>query len=344
MARQGATVVTTLPGIAGCSDDVALALDFLPVEPDAADAVAQAMARLTSVRALRLTGHYEEARGEAIEAMRIADATGHDPTRARVLFALAWTETALLELDDAERHVREGWYLAETHGLGEMALRGVIDLADNLRVQERFDEAWHMVELAEAKARFFAEKLGPQGDLAFQRAAILAGRGRGDDAVASFEHALRIREEHFGPEHVVVASSRFQYGQALLDMGRLEEAREQIEASLRIYAAHPDTDPIVAAPARVELAWLDHLADARGDATERLAELCRVLEDAGPPYRLDVLRCRLHAGQAHLALGDAGRAERELADARAIAVRVLGEDAPTTARVGAALPRADTTP
>jgi tetratricopeptide (TPR) repeat protein/tRNA A-37 threonylcarbamoyl transferase component Bud32 len=339
IARRGVTVVTTLPGLPGCSDDEALALDFLPVEPAAADAVARAMARLTSARAHRLTGHYEEARTEAVAALQAAEASGHDPTRARALFALAWTETALLELDEAERHVRAGWYLAETHGLGEMALRGVIDLSDSLRVQERFDEAWHMVELAEAKARFFPAKAGPEGDLAFQRASILAGRGRGKEAIAFFEDALRFREERFGAEHVAMAGTRLYYGQALADLGRLDAAREQLEASARIYDAQLDADPLVVAAARAELARLDDLAGRHAGAATSLGDLCGLLVAGGAPYRLDLMRCRLHAGHAHLAQHDARRAARELEQAHAIALDVLGPRAPSTVRAAEALAR-----
>lgn len=328
-ARQGEAIVAMLPDPATCTHDEELATHFLPVEAEQAEAVAHARAHMLALRALRLSGRYEEARAEGLEALRFAEMGSHPPTRARALFALAWVETALLELDDAEHHVRAGWEVTEANGLGELSLRAVIDLADNLRVQERHEEARHMLDLAEAKARFLREGAGPRSDVAFQRAALLAATSQTRDAVPLFERAVEMRVELFGPRHLAVARTRMHFARLLAARAELVRAQEQLDEAEAIIATDGTALPVAMVIVRAEAANLERLSGRHEEALGALLPICEELRDAGPAHRLERVRCLLHAGEAASVLGRSEVASASYDAARSTALEVLGPDRPS---------------
>jgi tetratricopeptide (TPR) repeat protein len=106
-------------------------------------------------------------------------------------------------------------------------------LASVLADEHATEEALEKLELAEGSAREVKD-LHTLAALAHNGAFVLSRAGRIDDAIASFERAVDLNTQVYGPQHREVAASRASLGMELLGAGRTDEARTQLQTALVI--------------------------------------------------------------------------------------------------------------
>ena len=95
--------------------------------------------------------------------------------------------------------------------------------------------------------------------------------GSADLAIETLQHALELREQHWGPDHVVIAETLNTLGVALSEGGLVEEGLAAWERALEIYAANGNPEPEMEATTRGNLARI-LLARGRMDDAELLLE------------------------------------------------------------------------
>src|SRR5262249_16558409 len=134
--------------------------------------------------------------------------------------------------DVAERTLGPAHYLvaAAHNGLGNVALKNE-DFEAALGEYRRAHEI--LVQATGAASVVGAMALGNVAD-------ALRGRGREDEARATYEAALAIEEKVLGAEHAEVGRILLQLGGVSLDGGRTRQARPYLERALRLFEKIPD--------------------------------------------------------------------------------------------------------
>jgi serine/threonine protein kinase len=254
----------SVPGVAGCRDDEALAREAIPPDPESAEAVGRVAAELVTLRARVLTG--EELRAVAIgrAAVETADASGHAPSRVRARYALAWALSRTGNLQGAEQELRAGWLLAEAQGLDDLQIRGALDLSGVLRERGRASEADAMLDVASAKASRAPQPAGLASDFAVQRGRSHLDAGRIELAIASFDEALAAREALFGPDHVAIAWTSLDLARAHARAKMAVDVRRDLRRATNVLALYP---PSALANAEL-LAAEAELAELEGRAAD----------------------------------------------------------------------------
>jgi eukaryotic-like serine/threonine-protein kinase len=172
-----------LPALAVCADPRALTERVpLPADPTAVERIARARARITGVAALTLANRVEQAKAEATEARREADATGWPEVRAEAALAQG---ALLTELKDRGAGIvlKEAAHFAAQAHADDLGAAALVALVDHL-AEDKQDAAaaLAMVEMADLVMRRGGDDAELRTRLYRQRAAALLVRGQVDDA------------------------------------------------------------------------------------------------------------------------------------------------------------------
>jgi len=202
--------------------------------PTADDAAGEQLrARLQDARLRYVAQPGVEDFTELVAIADDAEATGHEEIGAQAL-ALAGERLSEHErAHEAEAVLRRAATLAVASGSREAMVAAWSLLASVLADEGRVDEAAEKLELARGSARGM-DDTRMQAALAHNGGLVLARRGRLEDAIASFEHAIVLNTEVYGPQHREVAVNRGALGHELRRAGRIDDARTQLELALMI--------------------------------------------------------------------------------------------------------------
>jgi len=254
------------------------------------------------------------------------------PERVGYLPHLAEAHAGLGELDEAgEAYRRSLAHWEEIHGPDSAeAATGLHYLARIRQKQGRYAEAEELL----LRAVGIGERLGPRsvtlGASHGEIALLYQEMGRREEAAGSYRRALAIHEQHYGPDHVEVATLLLNQGSLLRDMGDRARAREGYERALTIFEASYGEVHAHVATALTNLAGLRlDLGDLEG-AMPLLERSVAVYEQTVGPDHEWVASGLNNLAMVHQQLGDLQTAWELLARAVAIWERALGPDHPNT--------------
>jgi DNA-binding CsgD family transcriptional regulator len=228
----------------------ALAAAVAPLRADGANGLLPAaLGRLAFAEAAE--GRLAAAGATAAEGLRLAEETGQLTWACRHRALLAWAAAAAGREEECRAAAQDAFRLAARHGLGlsadiAAAALGELELALG-RPEEalaRFSElSHHLVRVAAAPSLVEAAARAGQSDVASAASAALeawidadapprlhallercrALCSEGDEAIAHFDEALRLRAD---------ARTRLLYGEFLRRARRRREARAQLQSAL----------------------------------------------------------------------------------------------------------------
>jgi tetratricopeptide (TPR) repeat protein/predicted Ser/Thr protein kinase len=219
------TAVAGLPSIAGCADVEALTA-VAPVEKSKRAAVDALQGKLAKAAALQLTGQYAPATEIVKPAVKDATALDYAP----VLAQAKWLEGDLL--------YRAGDYPASVAALGEAtqhAARGRDDRTATKALtlmagvvgyaQGKLDEGMALALAADAWSARAGRVPEDEAELADIRGLLYDAKGEPLKSEPFYKHALALREQLYGKDHLMVALSLNNLAGVPQTLGKLTEAR-----------------------------------------------------------------------------------------------------------------------
>ncbi|MEM9458243.1 MAG: serine/threonine-protein kinase [Myxococcota bacterium] len=315
-------VLAVLGSIDQCSDDPRLALDAERVEPPSAalaPRVAEIDEQLARVDALQAAGLFAEAM-HATEALADDPGLAHEPTAAKVEYALGSTLAPMGRAQEALVSQSKALWMAEAVGDAELAVRAARDRLSILAVLGRLDEAMRWVPHAQALARRNGDPLDSihlelvLADLDATQGRISEARDRLVAAVAAlyaddFEPTARAR---------LMSTALGSLAYALMELGKHEDAvyyaEQALEQTEQIYGQHHPTYGLNCYRAGVVL-----LATRRPErAVQLLQRAVEIHEASVSPVHPNTLAAKQAYARALRAIG-------RLHEARELGARTLAE-------------------
>jgi DNA-binding CsgD family transcriptional regulator len=222
------------------------AVRLIPVEPPS-EARARALAGLAQITMLQR--HYDESRGLAEEAIRLARAVGARQIEGHALTTLASTQVQFGEVETADANMLEALAIARSVDNVDDVGRAYANRVDVLAVAGRLEEALDLAREAVVAARelgilemFGTHCLCNAADLLYQL-------GRWEECEAAVREA-----EDIGPTGINVILLREMRGRLAMAHGRFDDAAEHLRVARDFGARTADGQFI--APAHASLAEL----------------------------------------------------------------------------------------
>jgi tetratricopeptide (TPR) repeat protein/tRNA A-37 threonylcarbamoyl transferase component Bud32 len=225
-----------LPAIDRCADIESLQADMpFPADPAIATWVDDVRAGLAHARALRLAGHFEEARDVASAWTPAAEAIAYAPLHAEAALEQGLVLDALTHYGPAEARLEHAMQVALAAGAWSRAAEAGAHLAHVVGFSaRRTDEGTTYAELAVS----LAEGAGGESDvlaLALTAAAQVAeARGDFEGAEDRARRALKLRRDRFGEDDPRVAGSETTLAQILEQRGHPAEAEALLAHALEV--------------------------------------------------------------------------------------------------------------
>ncbi|HEY4058903.1 MAG TPA: tetratricopeptide repeat protein, partial [Kofleriaceae bacterium] len=221
------TGISGLPSVADCGDIAALtSIVPLPVEPDRRARAETLENTLARAAALQLAGQYDDAAALVKSVLADAEKLDYAP-------ALAMAKWLQGDLD-----YRSGDYAAAATALREAvaaAARGRDDRTATKALtllsgivgyaQGKLDEGMQLANDADAWSERAGRVDEDEAELADMRGLLHDAKGEPLVAKPFYEKALALREEIYGPDHLMVALSLNNLAGIPYTLGKLDEAR-----------------------------------------------------------------------------------------------------------------------
>ncbi len=285
---RASELATTLPSLNGCSDARAVQARIPdPDTPRIADAVARARSEHAQIKAMVVTGRYDEAVTAVETALPELRRIGYAPLLSEVLVTYGEALDALARHGEAEAAFEEGAWAAYAVGYDEMVVAAAHKLVWNLAdYQGRTEAGLVWAKLAESTvSRGRADPIA-QASVLNARGALLHDAGRIDEAIATYERSIAIVEQHAGKDALELAGALANLAIVEQERGRLRRALPLQKRALAIREAHqgrehPDTAVLLNNMAGV-LHGLDRDEEAIAANDEALARLRSVFGERHP--------------------------------------------------------------
>jgi tetratricopeptide (TPR) repeat protein/predicted Ser/Thr protein kinase len=245
--QRAVEAVVDLPPMGTCMDAEALmAAVPPPTDPSVAARVRQLDERLVDAGILDAAGRYEAALIVAREVLAEAEPLGYRPLIASTRGMIGGLEFELGQYESAEQTLKQAYWDAIASGDDTLAIAIATNLASVLgdekgRIDEQFTWVGHARALIDRHGGTSPKEMllhMAVGNGQFQRAEY-------EDARESYERALELARERFGPEHIEVAALLNNLGNAHDGLGEHRRAKELFQESLRMKEAavgpgHPE--------------------------------------------------------------------------------------------------------
>jgi len=228
-----------LPDLDRCNNvPILRAIVKPPEDPTTRSRVELLKPRLARVTALTAAGHYGEARVLAGPLAEEARQVGYLPLTAQTLRAQA----ALISTnhEETERVAEEAIWAAQAGGDDELVAETAAFLSWLVGAEQENPKRGRIwLQLAEATLNRLGGHDLLRSWIMNDRGLIAAVEGRYDDALASQQQAVALKERILGLEHPDVAISLENWALALAKLKRLPEAIGVSQRSLRIVEKNP---------------------------------------------------------------------------------------------------------
>ncbi|MCX4242308.1 serine/threonine-protein kinase [Paraliomyxa miuraensis] len=246
VVQNAVELVAGLPGFSRCDDLEALRAEIPPPEDPVVAAKVEALdERLVEAAALQNAGQYEEGLRVADEVVKEGEVLEYAPLMAR-----AWLRQGSLrenrgDYEGALPLLKKAYGAAVAHTMTAEAANASVELVFLLGYRlARHEEADCWMEHAEPLSQAVGTDQARSSH--FNAVGTVAvSRIEYDQAREYYEQALAIREKGLGPDHLLVAASLNNLGDAVYLAGDYEDARALLERALAIRekalgSDHPD--------------------------------------------------------------------------------------------------------
>ena len=238
VAERAAEAADRLPDLAPCGD-VELLLDAVPPPPgESATEIESLREQLARAAALEAAGRYADGIPLGEHVAQRAEEIGYDPVRAEALLVLGRLYEATSRTADAVAALQEATHLARAGGHDRVAAQAEIELVFSVGLRQRAPELAKMwAGQAGAALGRIGDDKALRGRLANHVGVAYAAANEDDAATESLERGLKAREEALGEDHLDVAESLYNLGQAASRFGRNTEAKAYHERALELRRA-----------------------------------------------------------------------------------------------------------
>ena len=277
----------SLPELRPCSESDFLLAEIPPPEdPALRETVNEAFFELARLRALEISGHYDEAMGSLEELRGRSQEIDYDPLTAELAIRVGSLLDYKGEYGEAEVSLEDGFFAAQRVGASitaaELAAKLTHVVGDHL---QRYDEALRWGRHGEAVVVRAKLDDGVRARVINNSANIVLREGRNEEALQMFERTLALREAALGPEHRDTAISLSNLARTYTKMERHEDAlamhRRAIEIRKKTLG---DRHPYLA-ESYEDLAWTLELANHHAEALDTQREaLSRCESSLGPDH------------------------------------------------------------
>ncbi len=316
-----------LPLLEGCADVQALRAPVQPPEDAATREKVEALrVRLAEVQALFDAGRYKQALPLAEALAADATAVPYKPLQAEVLELHGALQEKLGQQNEAEATYKQALWAAEAGRHDEAAASAAARLLRMGYMQDQYAIAHEWEELARAKLKRLGGNPRIEAYVLSNLSGMLAAEGNFLQGLQLQQRALELREQVYGPEHPLVATSRGNVGYMLQLLERYTEARQELERAEAILVKAlgpncPELSPV--------LTILGNVASVAADDEAALSSYQRavaIVEEALGPEHPMAAEALLGTGNSLTFLGrfDEGLAAYERA--LAIGQKVHGRE------------------
>lgn len=290
---------------------------------------------IVRAEALLVANRLDQAEALIGEPAALAAREGDHETSARLALVAGkiLARRGATRPEAVEERFRAALVAAERVGRDDLALDALIQLVHVVGpVAGRFDESDHFAAQATAKLERLGRPQEPAAALAMEIGLLRYRELRNDDALASYEEALRLRRALFGDDHPKVARLRVEIGNVLLRKGEYADALEHFtDARTIVEHVFGRDHPSVAGP----LNGIALTMKATGDVAGSIAPLERSLAiaRASAGDRHDSVAVALsNLGLAYDALGENADALSAFDEALSIRRELFGNEHVAVAR------------
>ncbi len=334
VAQRAASLTGHLPDIDTCADLEAVKSERpLPQSPDERREVLAMREKLAQVFALSEAGHTKESLALALEVDATLEQLQYTPQRAESQLRIGQLNSFLSDFDAADKHLREAVLLATSSGQDRLAAKALGLQAQNLATAQRNGpESENAINLAIATLARVGNPEQSVDDLQFSLGTMREFQGRYAEAEKAWSTCLAIRLREHGPGHPRVATVYNALGVVLDDQGNPRKALEYFDKAESIWLStvgpmHPNlaSNYNNKAIAFSALGRKEEALVAHGKALEIRTKLY------GPQSR-EVAQTLSNIA-AELGHGHEAEAVEKYLQARALYVKLQGEESPDVARL-----------
>ncbi|MEM9455095.1 MAG: serine/threonine-protein kinase [Myxococcota bacterium] len=324
---SGTVLPFKLPMLDDCIDPESLSSQPpLPEDLRQREAIEQLRRRIDEAQARASSGDSQSALAVAQAVVEQARGIDYAPVLAEALGVLGSLQASGSSARDAESTLIEALRVAASAKTEEVEARAWTWLMYALLIQGRVEEGIALELSAELAVERTGDRVA-EGWMLNNLGGLYSKAGESERAVDYLRRALEVKQSTLGPDHVDVAISWYNLGNALTSQERHGEAYEAFTRALEgfertVGEAHPMTHHVMVGLCSVE--------QKRGHIQEAVALCDRVIEhlEDSPWSTVSMGEVRYIAAVAHW---KAGRADWALELARRAHEQVAGEN-PTMAR------------
>lgn len=228
-----------LPPIDQCDDrERLLAQAALPEDPVAAAEIERLHHRLVTARTDTYLGFFEDSGALLQQIIDDAQALGSPSILAEALGLLAVHAKARWDLEEAERLFERALLESQAAGTDYTTIRLLSMLTFVVgNAQERFDEGRRWLAQAHAVLRRVGHAPRLEAVLLTDEGNLLVAEGRYDEAAQTYEAALAVNLEAYGPEHPNTIGAHNNLGMIANQLGDQTRALEHYEEALAGWSA-----------------------------------------------------------------------------------------------------------
>jgi tetratricopeptide (TPR) repeat protein len=277
--------------------------------------VAATSEQVARVRALSVAGECERSKSLGQGVLDSATKLGYLPLKAEILFALGRLGDACADPPTAIAQLEEAALAAEASHHDEITIMASVSLSHEYVDREHdVHLSTHWVRHAEAILARFPGHPFLEAHVIGQKANVLYGQGRFEEALPLQRQTLALKEASLGPAHSEVGLEASNLALTLHELGRDAEAETTMAHAIDVYGKS-----VGPSSGAVAISWLDlcEILTALGRYSDAQAAVERALSiwrshGAGAFYigygLLDLGRVQLASGQAQPARATLGQA------------------------------------
>jgi len=287
---RAAEAARRLSPIAHCADmDYLTAAVEPPKDEEVASRVAEARARLRTVRALDEIAQYKSALELAREVAERAAEVGYRPLVAEAQYWLGQLQYRSGDYDAAADALERAVAAAQATRHDRVAARALVRLTSVVGyLQGNAEQGHRWARLARASV----ERLGPAdeltADMETATAEVYLAAGDFTNALAHHHRALALREKYLPPEHPDLGWSLNNIGTTLFNKGDFEEAEPYLRRAIEIWTKGLGPEHPYLAFAEHNLALVLSRRGQHAAADEHHARSVATMERAVGPDHPDV--------------------------------------------------------
>ena len=334
LVQRATEVVHRLAPIDECSD-LELLNDWRlsPLDDQQIVEIEQAQRHVEQSRSLQATGHFDESRAAAKDAVNFATTVGYAPTEAGARMALAKSYELLGAYDKAHGELESVVELARNNALHNLEAR-----AWSRRVwiagakQNEYQTAKQLLDEAEQANRRIGSKTvraRQQSMLLGQRGLITHGLGDLETSLTAYRAALQLHRDTVPVETMRAGYLWNATGYVLMSQGQFDQALEAYAAAIGVKtrvagATHPSVATTLLRTADTHAARHDY-----EQALEVCEQALQIRRDALGDGHRRTAEALLRTGDAHAALAQYDRAASRFQEALQIQQAVAKASAGT---------------